>query len=535
MWPIDRRTFLKTSLAGAFAGVTGLLASRWQRPRVIPGSIVGQSHEAGHLLRDRKLSLEPSERLETPIVIVGSGIAGLSAAWQLEKSGIRDFLVLELERDAGGNAVSGVNTVSAYPWGAHYLPVPNSESIYVRELLEELGVITGYDAAGRPIFDEFHLCAEPDERLHIHGRWQDGLVPSVGLTASDRRELDEFFALVETLRSAKGKDGKPAFAIPVDLSSQDPRFTAYDRITMAELLRQNGWSSEKLNWYVDYCCRDDFGTSAMQTSAWAGLHYFAGRRGVAANAHPETVLTWPAGNGWLVERLRGRIQDRMRVSNMVFKISPQGEHGAIVDTLDTRTKKVTRIQAHTVIWAAPRFVAARVIEGAPAPDGFTYAPWMVANLTLSHARPDLIASWDNVFYKSPSLGYVVATHQNITPYPAKTVLTYYLPLSHKEPKEARLEAMNRSHAEWVELILKDLRRLELEPLIESADIWLWGHGMIRPVPGFIWGRERRNVPASGPVLYAHSDLSGISIFEEAQYQGVNAGREAARRHGARHT
>lgn len=31
-------------------------------------------------------------------------MAGLSAAWKLFKEGVRDFLILELESEAGGNA-----------------------------------------------------------------------------------------------------------------------------------------------------------------------------------------------------------------------------------------------------------------------------------------------------------------------------------------------------------------------------------------------------------------------------------------------
>ena len=37
-----------------------------------------------------------------------------------------------------------------------------------------------------------------------------------------------------------------------------------------------------LRWYLDYCCRDDYGAGAAQVSAWAGLHYFASRHGFHA-------------------------------------------------------------------------------------------------------------------------------------------------------------------------------------------------------------------------------------------------------------
>jgi len=54
-----------------------------------------------------------------------------------------------------------------------------------------------------------------------------------------------------------------------------------------------------------------------------------------------------------------------------------------------------------------------------------------------------------------------------------------------------------------------------------------GHAMARPVPGFLGSESRRRLAsASGPILYANSDLSGFSIFEEAQYRGVTAADRA---------
>ena len=49
----------------------------------------------------------PLPATRVPLVIVGGGIAGLSAAWRLQQRGFRDFVLLEMEREAGGNARSG--------------------------------------------------------------------------------------------------------------------------------------------------------------------------------------------------------------------------------------------------------------------------------------------------------------------------------------------------------------------------------------------------------------------------------------------
>jgi hypothetical protein len=51
-----------------------------------------------------------------------------------------------------------------------------------------------------------------------------------------------------------------------------------------------------------------------------------------------------------------------------------------------------------------------------------------------------------------------------------------------------------------------------------------GHAMSRPVPGFL--KSRLGFDNRGPIFFANSDLSGFSIFEEAQYHGVEAADRA---------
>ncbi|MCC3262610.1 hypothetical protein LLE87_31045, partial [Paenibacillus polymyxa] len=59
-----------------------------------------------------------------------------------------------------------------------------------------------------------------------------------------------------------------------------------------------------LHWYLNYCCRDDYGARHDEVTAWAGLHYFASRDGHAANAGEGAVLTWPGGLAALAARMR---------------------------------------------------------------------------------------------------------------------------------------------------------------------------------------------------------------------------------------
>ncbi len=55
-----------------------------------------------------------------------------------------------------------------------------------------------------------------------------------------------------------------------------------------------------------------------------------------------------------------------------------------------------------------------------------------------------------------------------------------------------------------------------------------GHGMVRPSVGFLSApsRLRARATAKDRLFFAHSDLSGLSLFEEAQYRGVAAADRA---------
>jgi len=522
--PISRRSFIIGTASLAALAAFGKFGW-WNAEAPVTGSIVGANSAMGHKLRDHASFPEPSRSIQKKTVIIGGGIAGLSAAWKLQQSGFHDFMLLELEKDVGGNASSGENTVSAYPWGAHYVPFLTEESICARELFKELGVITGYQN-GKPVYNEYYLCADPHERLFMMGRWQEGIVPQVGISDKDKAQYHAFFAQMEHFKELKGQDNRRVFTIPVDKSSADPHWRALDTITMVEYLHQNGWDSEHLHWYVNYCCRDDYGANVDAVSAWAGIHYFAARNGKAANADPGGMVTWPEGNGWIIKQLKAKLADHISSNALAYQVVQQHDH-VVVRYLDLLTNTVTEVEASSVIFATPRFVAERLLTTGLNISELQYSPWMVANVTLDKLPQGKGAAlaWDNMIYKSELLGYVVATHQNLNRIQHETVLTYYWPLSHLSPKEAREQMIKRSYEEWRDIILEELLHIhpELKGHIKQLDVWLWGHGMIRPIPGYIWGKIRQaTLKQAPPAFYAHSDMSGISIFEEANFYGVQA-------------
>jgi hypothetical protein len=52
--------------------------------------------------------------------------------------------------------------------------------------------------------------------------------------------------------------------------------------------------------------------------------------------------------------------------------------------------------------------------------------------------------------------------------------------------------------------------------------------MVQPRPGVVWGATRRAASAPlGAIHFAHTDLSGVALFEEAFHHGVRAADEVA--------
>ena len=526
----SRRTVL--GALGALAATAGSgLGWALSRPRPVAGAMSGADLARGHRLRQGGFP-DPQTVEEPGILVAGGGVAGLAAGWTLAETGFHDFRLLELEDAVGGNSRSGRNAVSAFPLGAHYLPVANREARALQHLLRRLGMIVG-DKDGAPLYDPYQLCADLQERLLWQGRWQEGLIPRTGLSAQDEHDLAAFDSAIADFSARSGADGKPAFALPIAYSSQDPELLALDRIGFGQWLDGQGWRSPVLRAHLRYCIRDDYGCEPAHVSAWAGIHYFAGRRGWAADGAGDNLLTWPEGNDRLVRLMARRFQDRIRTGYIVHRFSRDGDH-VLVDSFDARAGRTIRTRARAAILAMPHFVAARVApEDVRASSAFTYAPWLVANVTLDRLPQGrgVRLAWDNVSSTSDSLGYVVATHQGPAAVASGTVLTWYLPLSNVAPAIGRRLLLERPADEWQRIVADDLIEMhpELEGAIRSIDLWRWAHAMVRPTPGLIWGAAREAAASEPPLYLAHSDLSGLSLFEEAHYRGVHAA-EAAMRH-----
>ena len=506
----------------------------------IQGGFVGIDHKRGHMLRDGAAAnfstSTPAKIHRVQVVIAGGGAAGLAAARALRLRGINDFALLELEDSAGGNSRAGAVNGLACPLGAHYLPVPSDAAPEVQNLLTELGL--GQRIAGRwrlSPMGEQQLCHSPQERLFFRGQWQEGLLPVADVGAET---LEQYQRFADAVAQAQGR---VRFAIPVSKYPLRQYQRELDAMTFDAWLDQNGFDDPYLRWYLDYCCRDDYGAGLGVVSAWAGIHYFASRHGFHAPGAESTerdagVLTWPEGNGWIARQLAASLGSRLLTGYTVMRIEQQGS-GVEVDAVNAVTGQLECWRADRCIVALPLFIATRVVRQPPAAlqaaaQALRYAPWLVANVHIRAPlddRPGAPLSWDNVIHTesgAQQLGYVNATHQSLSPMPGPSVLTHYRAFG-IDPAQ-RQQLFDRPWTHWRETVLSDLvaPHPDLAAKATRIDVMRYGHAMAVPVPGLAShaALAALQTATKGQRLhFAHSDLSGYSVFEEAFTHGHRAG------------
>ena len=535
-------TFNRREILVSFLGMSvAMAACRSNKVPPLPqGEIVGASDVFGHRVRDGvQISIASDAWTDVPVVIVGGGVAGLSAARRLSQSNFQDFVLIELEKAPGGTSRSGSNPTTSFPWGAHYIPAPMKENRELVALLNEMGVLEGTDKDGEPVVREEFLCRDPEERVFYKGRWYEGLYLHAGESAEERAQFQKFNAEMSRWVAWRDGKGRRAFTLPVSACSDDPEVTTLDQLSMGQWLNERGFNSARLHWWVDYACRDDYGMTLDQTSAWAGLFYFCSRVN-KPDFESQPLITWPEGNGHLANYLYDTAKPKVQLGRAAIEVIPVEENGRTrldVITLDQDGRNPHGFRAQKVIFAAPNFIGRHVIrpyrENPPSHlSEFQFGAWMVANLTLRD-RPkqtlqrDFPLAWDNVLYESPSLGYVVATHQSGRDY-GPTVFTYYYPLCDQDARLGRTRLLQMDWQAWAEVTLSDLSRAhpDIRELVERLDVMRWGHAMIRPRTGFMWGSARRE--GSKPfrsIHFAHSELSGVALFEEAFDVGIRAADE----------
>jgi hypothetical protein len=380
---------------------------------------------------------------------------------------------------------------------------------------------------GRTVADERHLCHSPQERLFIEGAWAEGLLPPAEPGSATAAQYRRFAQAVAQAQRLGARAARRAFAQPAHRSAWTPELAALDGQTFSAWLAHQGLNDPHLRWYLDYCCRDDYGAGLETVSAWAGIHYFASRHGFQAPgegaAEPSATPSSPGpkGNAWLAQRLAAPLQGRLHTGRTVLRVEEQRQ-GVRLLAWDEGAQRAELWAANTVVLAVPLFIAARVLANPPdalsqAATLLQYAPWLVANVHIDAPlvdRPGAPPSWDNVVYGQRGLGYVDASHQSLRPLRRRHGADG---LSRTDPCRTPAAAGRRPRA---------LARAGAAGLARCAPrhpptCAARGPDALGPCDGHTAPGVQRHPAlaalraARGRVRFAHADLAGCSVFEEA--------------------
>ena len=254
----------------------------------------------------------PTAGRDVPVAIVGGGVAGLSAAWRLERAGLRDFVVLELEDVAGGTSRSGTGAVTPYPWGAHYVPVPHAREPPL--VAPARGGGRGRRTRRRRTADLRGGGALP--RAAGAGLLSRASGTRASIRASARAPTTSAARRLRAGRCGAGRRwrdarGRRAFALPARDGSDDADASAR--------------STRRARWPPAWtraagrrrACAGSSSTPAATTSARRSRRRRRGPGSTTSRAarrargrRPAEFLTWPEGNGRLVRHLAGRRRRR---------------------------------------------------------------------------------------------------------------------------------------------------------------------------------------------------------------------------------
>jgi protoporphyrinogen oxidase len=468
-----RRDFIKFVVAGAVASGCPIDNALLAEPAPNdPFSLVEGEHFAVcHEVRNGHSFAKPDATRTAEIVIIGGGMAGLSAAYFLRE---KDWLLLEKEDHFGGNAYEEEYQGQFFSTGAAY----DFRGSFSDQLAKEIGV-------DMPLVD----MPDPtiDNHTYVPDTWRSGLkhLPyKKDVVASFKKFRDDIMK-IDVRGQMSQLDTKP-----------------FTDITSA-------YAPEVARWWDAYG-PSNWGAVTQDTTAFIGV--FDAQYLIKGEDNTRCIL--PGGLGCisykLVEVLKPKNADRMLAGATVVSVAQDSD---AVRVTYVQGDKLTTVSAKLVLMCTPKFITSRLVAALPndqkqAMRRMRYAPFPMINMIFD--KPVYRRGYDNWCPGNSFTDFIVAdwTIRNNPDYhPKYNILTFYAPLRESERAILLQEGDCKTLAAKV---LKDFQKALPEFHVDPVEIRLYrrGHPMMMAVPGQY---TKNRMIASKPmerIFFANSDSGG---------------------------
>jgi oxygen-dependent protoporphyrinogen oxidase len=481
----NRRDFIKFVIAGSVASGCPIDLSLLAGQTAAQPLVEGEDNRICHQVRDGKIFSRPPASAKRDVVIVGGGVSGLAAAYQLRDL---DFLLLEKELHWGGSAYLMEYQGTPYATGSAFLAKSERAYDFAREIgLEPLPID---DSDGTILKGEW-----------IPDTWRSGL-DKLPYPASIREGFKKF--------------RKELLAI--DLEKRDGELNGTPFLKLIQ-----GYPDEIKQWWDTYG-PSNWGATSEETAASLALddfHELAGENGT-------DYYTWPGGLGAITRKLAEILQQKypgnMRSGATIVAVVPEKDAVNVTYVEGSELKTVT---AKCVIMATPKFITRRLVDGLPAKQSeamhrIGYIPYAVVNLIFD--KPVFNKGYDTWCPGNRFSDFVVADWvvRNQPGYKQKyNILTCYTPLRREERALLLTEASARQIAEEV---LRDFQKLFPGSNVDPLEVHLYrrGHPLYMSTPGLFTDVQPLIRQPMDRIFFANTDSEGPEST-------TNGGIEAAER------